>query len=118
MAPSIHIPSADLVDPPKGCQQDPTRLQDAVKCLNCCLYFINELQRLGQDDAVESVWWNMISASQVCHQGRLRVALRDVKHIASGDTIRSKLVCIDVIADFYDMSPYVRRVCGEIPLSI
>src|SRR5262245_50945983 len=55
LSPVVHVPAGNLTDAVTGNQEYAARFQDAAQGVECGADIVNELQGLGEDDAVKSV---------------------------------------------------------------
>src|SRR6185369_8170741 len=71
-----------LADPRKRCEDDASRLQDAMQRRDGQVYLVNQLKGLGEYDAVEGIRRNLRSGGQVSDDSCLRITLGYIKHVA------------------------------------
>ena len=74
---------------------------------------VDELQGLGQNDAIKGVRRYVIRNSQICHDRRTRCPLLYVQHLRSADTVRAERSRVLVIRNFQYASVNVAGIPAE-----
>src|SRR5262249_17535883 len=104
IAPAIHIVAADLTDTGTARQQDSSWLQYPVNSAHGRAYVVNELQCLGEDNAVKSIRCDGVVRRQIRNDRRLRTTCAKMEYLGSSHPITAKPRGVVVIGDVKNTS--------------